>query len=349
MNNNSEQKIELGKVTIVQVIYNNRKFIEPVFSAIFAQTYKNFNVVAVISGNNDGGKQLLMEKFPQVEIIDPGYNIGFSKGHNSIFSNSNAEFFQLVNPDMIMEPNYVEEMVKAFKDDRVGAVSGKLYQVDQSLIPQGLINLKSKISNLKLLDTTGVVISKSGRARDRGQHEVDTGQYDNKFQVDAVSGAGCMYRSAALSSVKLQVKSDKSAPLVTSNSQLATSEFFDDDFHSYWEDVDLAWRMKNKGWSNIFVPTAVGYHGRTAGSSRGGYLHFIDFVRHHRALNSRIRQLNYKNHILMYIKNSPVLYPQFFIREFFMFFYILFFEISTFKVLPELFKLIPIILKKRKK
>ena len=32
-----------------------------------------------------------------------------------------------------------------------------------------------------VLDTTGVTISKSGRARDRGQHEVDKGQYDNGF------------------------------------------------------------------------------------------------------------------------------------------------------------------------
>lgn len=349
MNITKMNNIEKGKVTIVQVVYNNRKFIEPVFNAIFAQTYKNINVVAVISGNDDGGKELLMEKFPNAQVIDPGYNIGFSKGHNLVFSNSNAEFFQLVNPDMIMEPDYVEEMVKAFKDERVGATTGKLYQVpsDELQVTSDKFNIQK--SKFKTLDTTGVVISKSGRARDRGQHEEDKGQYDNQIIVDAVSGAGCMYRSAALSSVKLQVKSDKSAPLVTSNSSLVTSEFFDEDFHSYWEDVDLAWRMKNWGWKNVFVPTAVGYHGRTAGSSRGGYLHFVDFVKHHRALSLRIRQLNYKNHILMYIKNSPYFYPQFFVREFFMFFYILFFEISTFKILPELFNLIPVVWKKRSK
>src|SRR3984957_5842066 len=123
----------MSKVTIVQVVYNNRRFIEPVFSAIFKQTYKDFNVVAVISGNADGGKELLQEKFPQVEIIDPGYNIGFAAGHNLVFEKYNSEFFQLVNPDLIMESNYLEEMVKVFENPKVGAATGKLYQIEREM------------------------------------------------------------------------------------------------------------------------------------------------------------------------------------------------------------------------
>ena len=336
----------MPKVTIVQVIYNNRKFIEPVFSAILAQTFKDFNVVAVISGNDDGGKELLMEKFPQVEIIDPGYNIGFAGGHNLVFEKYQSDFFQLVNPDMIMEPTYIEEMLKAFEDGKVGGASGKLYKVASDELRVTSEEFRKIKSNYKILDTTGVVISKSGRARDRGQHEVDNGQYDALTMVDAVSGAGCMYRAAALASIKLQVTDGKS----TNNSQLTTSnsEFFDTDFHSYWEDVDLSWRMVNKGWKNVFVPTAIGYHGRAAGSSRGGYLHILDFIKHHRALPQRVLDLNYKNHIFMYLKNSRILDPQFFFREFFMFWYILFFETRTLKVIPEMFRLFPKMWGKRK-
>ena len=129
----------MPKVTVIQVIYNNRKFIEPVFSAIFAQTYKDFNVVAVISGNEDKGKELLMEKFPAVEIIDPGYNIGFAAGHNLVFSKYPSEFFQLVNPDLIMEPDYIENILKTFDDPKVGAATGKLYQVDRNVIERGTL------------------------------------------------------------------------------------------------------------------------------------------------------------------------------------------------------------------
>ncbi len=313
----------MPRVTVVQVIYNSRRFIEPAFSAIFAQTFKDFNVVAVIAGNEDGSKELLKEKFPQVEVLDPGFNIGFAAGHNLVFEKYQSEFFQLVNPDMIMEPNYVEEMVKVFADEKVGAATGKLFQYDFN---QG--------HKTNILDTTGVTISKSGRARDRGQHELDSGQYDDHRQVQAVSAAGAMYRRSALlaTSYKLQTK----------------KEFFDTDFHSYWEDVDLSWRMTNSGWKCVFVPIAVGSHGRGSGSSRGGYYHFMDFIKHHRAISPRIRQLNYQNHIFMYIKNSPWFYPQFFLREFFMFFYILFFEPGTLKVLPQILKLFPKMWTKRK-
>ena len=309
----------MPKVTVVQVIYNSKKFIEPVFSAIFSQTFKDFNVVAVIAGNQDGSKELLAQKFPQVEILDPGYNIGFANGHNLVFQKYSPEFFQLVNPDLIMEPNYIEELLKAFNNPAVGAASGKLLRYDFST------HLKTNI-----IDSTGVTISNSGRARDRGQHEEDNHQYDELPEADAVSGAGAMYRREALMAVKYK------------------DEFFDSDFHSYWEDVDLSWRMSNAGFKNIFVPSAVAYHGRTAGSSKGGYRDVIGFIRHHKRFSSYVRQQNYKNHIFMYIKNSRWLYPQFFVREFFMFIYILIFETATLKILPQIIKNLPKIWQKRK-
>ena len=99
---------------------------------------------------------------------------------------------------------------------------------------------------------------------------------------------------------------------------------------------------------NVFVPEAVAFHGRGAGSSPGGYKKFLSFIKFHKQLNSRIRQLNYKNHIWMYIKNSPWFYPQFFVREFFMFLYILLFEPGTLKVVPEMLRQIPRMWRKRR-
>jgi len=328
----------MAKVIIIQVIYNSRQFIEPVFESVFKQTFEDFKFVAVIAGNEDASKELIQSKFPEVEIIDPGYNIGFAKGHNLVFEKyKDAEFFQLVNPDLIMEPNYIEEMLKAFKDEKAGAATGKLYRI---------LDLGFRIEDLrksKILDTTGVVIQKSGRARDRGQHEVDKGQYDLLTSVQAVSGAGVMYRRAALEDIKLlQIKDE--GLRINDNEY----EYFDEDFHSYWEDVDLAWRMSNAGWKCVFVPSAIGYHGRGAGSSEKGYTDVLGFIRHHKKLSPRVRQLNYKNHIFMYIKNSPWFYPQFFLREFFMLLYVLLFEPGTLKVLPEIFKQLSKIWKKRK-
>lgn len=314
----------MPRVTLIQVVYNSRKFIEPVFTAALNQTYKDTEFVAVIAANDDGGKELIAEKFPQVKIIDPGYNIGFSRGHNEYFAQSESEFFQLVNPDLIMEPTYVEEMLKAFADPQVGAATGKLLRYDFE-----------DNKPLNIIDTTGVVYTKSGRGRDRGQHEIDRGQYDNQTTVIAVSGAGPMYRKAALEDVKFKREDGR-------------FEYFDEEFHSYWEDVDLGMRLTNAGWKCLYVPKAIAYHGRAAGSSPGGYKKVLSFIRFHSKINPRVRRLNYKNHIFLFLKNSPYLYPQFFIREFFYNIYTLIFETSTLKVLPEFFRQLPHMWRKRK-
>ncbi len=314
----------MAKVTLIQVVYNSRKFIEQIFTAALNQTYKDTEFVAVIAANDDGGKELIAEKFPQVKIIDPGYNIGFSRGHNEYFAQSDSEFFQLVNPDLILAPTYVEEMLKAFEDPQVGAATGKLLRYDFE-------NDKP----LDVIDTTGVVFSKSGRGRDRGQHEVDKGQYDSQTKLLAVSGAGPMYRKSALEAVK------------TINAE-GRAEYFDEDFHSYWEDVDLGMRMTNAGLKCVFVPNAVGWHGRAAGSSVGGYKKVLDYIKFHKTISPRVRQLNYRNHIFLFLKNTPRFYLKFFFREFFMLGYILLFETATLKVIPHMLKLLPSMWQKRK-
>jgi len=319
----------MARVILIQVVYNSRRFIPAVFPAMVGQTYKDIEIVAVICGNNDGSKELIARDFPQVKIIDPGENIGFAKAHNMVFAESNSEFFQLVNPDLVLSANYVEEMLKAFDDPKVGAATGKLLRYDFDR------NQKTNI-----IDSTGVNIFKSGAARDRGQHEVDNGQYDKDVSIQAVSGAGCMYRRESLLKTSVHKSIDYSLKSID-------LEFFDEDFHSYWEDVDLSWRMTNAGWLCKYQPTAVAWHGRGAGSNPGGYKKVFSFIKFHRQLPPKIRQLNYQNHILMYVKNSEKFYPQFIFRELVMFIYVLIFETSTLKIFPEFLKLLPMMWKKR--
>lgn len=300
------------------------KYIPQSFQAMTAQTYPNTEIIAVINGNDDGGKEYIEKNFPKVKIIDPKENLRFVRGHNLVFSQSDADLFQLVNQDLILEPNYVEEMVSAFDDEKVGAANGKIFQYDFT-------------SNQKLnkLDTTGITMTRSGRGRSRGQHEEDLGQYDDQLDLISVDGAACMYRKLALEDVKYQ-RSD------------GTWEYFDLDFEMYWEDVDLGWRMVNAGWKCKFVPQAIGYHGRTASASPGGYKRVWAFIKHHRKIPSWILQFNYKNHIFLYIKNSPKWYWRFFAREFFYNCFSVVWETKTYKILPTMYKQFPAIWKKRK-
>jgi GT2 family glycosyltransferase len=308
------------KVSVIFALYNSKKFIKPVFDAVFAQTHKELQVIAVF-GNYDGSKEQIEKDYPQVQIIDPGKNLGFAAANNLGIRSSDGEFVQLVNQDLILESNYIEELLKAFDDGKVAAATGKLLRYDFE-----------KFQKTNIIDSTGVVMSSSGRAKDRGQLEIDHGQYDNKTEVFGVSGAAPMYRREALEAVKYE------------------QEYYDEDFFMYWEDVDLSWRLNNAGWKNVYVPAAVGYHARTAGQSKGGYLHLLHFIKHHQTtISPLVRKLNYKNHILMYIKNAKhIWHPAFILREIAMLGYILVFETRTLAVIPKLLGQIPRILKKRR-
>ncbi len=311
------------KVSVIILPFRKNYLIKPVFDAIFAQTYKDLEVIAVLNDSSDGSKDIIQKDYSQVKIVEPGYNSLFAIGNNIGIKNSSGEFIQLVNDDLLLEPNYVEDLLMAFTDQRVASATGKILRYDFK-----------ENKKLNIIDTTGLILWTkwmTGRVRDRGQLQEDRGQFDHDLDIFGVSGAAPMYRRSALEKVKFD------------------QEFFDEDFKMYWEDVDLSWRFNNAGFKSKYVPQALAYHGRTAGSSKGGYIFFWRFIAHHRKIPSWVRKLNYKNHFLMYIKNAKNLWhPAFWLREMGMLGYIIVFEPGTLKIIPELVRLIPRMWKKRK-
>jgi GT2 family glycosyltransferase len=188
----------------------------------------------------------------------------------------------------------------------------------------------------EILDGTGIVISKSRRGRERGQLEVDKGQYDELRDVFGVSGTAAVFRKTALESAKI-----------------LDTEYYDPDFFAYWEDLDLSWRMRLQGWQIQYQPSARVYHPRAVGASPGGLRNFVTFVKHHRSFSLNIRRWNWRNHLFTIIKNdfgsnfwkaSPLIFA----RELSMAIFITVFSFSTWSVLPEFFKLLPKMLAKRK-
>ena len=308
------------KVSVIILPFRRTQIIKPVFDAIFAQTHKDLEVIAVLNDSNDGSREIIQANYPQVKILEPGQNLFFAKGVNLGINNSIGEFIQLVNDDLILEPNYIEEILKAFSDPKVASATGKILRYDFA-----------NHAKTKVIDTLGLVLDRSGRVRDIAQLEIDRGQSEASREIFGVSGAGPMHRKSALDKVKYQ------------------DEYLDEDFVMYWDDADLSWRLQNAGFISKYIPTAIAYHGRSAGQSKGGYKILLGFIKHHKKLSPQILRWNYKNHILMYIKNAKhVWHPAFILRELAMLGYIIIFETSTLKVIPELFRQLPSIWKKRK-
>src|SRR5205807_1440623 len=72
----------------------------------------------------------IVERFRgQVEIIRNNKNRGFCAGHNSIIQSTNSDFVLLINPDVIVRPEYLARALAVMeRDPKVGAMCGLLLQ-----------------------------------------------------------------------------------------------------------------------------------------------------------------------------------------------------------------------------
>ena len=318
-------------VSVVILSYNSRRYIEKCLDTLLAQDYKDLEIFVVINGSADGSAELIKEKYgreKRLTILEPGENLWFSRGNNLAIEQSRGDYIFALNQDTVLEPNFVSTLVKAMEDDEsLGSASGKLRHYNFS------INSKTRI-----LDSTAIEIFKTRRVIDRGQWEVDAGQYDTDREIFGASGAAAMYRKSALEKVKIP--------------RLAGGyEYFDNDFIAYKEDVDLAWRLQLAGYKCRYMPQAVVYHGRTVG--RSWPTQFIRFI-HNRHRQSRlVRQQSFRNHYLMMVKNEI---PEIFwrhiiyisIREFLLIVYSVLFEPFQFQAMVKFFKLLPEARRKRR-
>jgi GT2 family glycosyltransferase len=215
-------------ISVVVTNYNGRRYLHDCLSSLAAQTYGDFEVIVVDNGSSDGSVELIRENFSQVKVISNRENLYFAGGTNVGIRAAKGDFILTLNNDTKADSHLIEYLAKAMEADTgVGMCASKI------LFPDGRIN------------STGICISRSGAAWDRGMYAPDCGQFDLEKEVFGPCAGAALYRKAMLDEIG----------------------FFDEDFFLFMEDVDLAFRARLAGWKCTYVPQAMVYHvhGGTAG------------------------------------------------------------------------------------
>ncbi|MDU7147859.1 MAG: glycosyltransferase family 2 protein [Clostridium sp.] len=262
-------------VSLVIINYNNKSYLERCINSIFNQTYKDLEIIFIDNESKDGSYDFMKEEYPNDDIflIRNEVNNGYAGAANQGIKLSKGKYVMILNPDIIMEADFIEKMYAFIEsDEKIGALSGKLLKYDFE-----------NDKKLNYIDSTGIIMYKSTRCIDRGQNEEDLGQYDNIEQVFGVCGAAPMYRKSALDKVKI------------------FHEYFDEDFFAYKEDIDLSWRLNLAGFKNMYYHNAIAYHGRALGKSKGGV---INFIKHRKKQSEFLKGISTRNHIMMLYKNN---------------------------------------------
>ena len=252
-------------VSINILHYKTRRFVVPCIEALLQQTYPRIEIIFIDNGSRDGSVELVRSQFPQVKVIENAVNLFFCKAHNKGLKHSQGAYIIPLNADIILTPDFVEQMVHAIKlSADVGSVSGRLLRLDADLKPL----------SPAVIDSTGMWFSKELRHFDRGAEQVDRGQYGHLELIFGASGACPLYDRKMVEDVAVM------------------GEFFDEDFVIYREDADLAWRAQLMGWRCLYTPHAVAYHVRGVRPSHGRV-----------QINSLFNMHSVKNRFLMRLKN----------------------------------------------
>jgi len=120
----------------------------------------------------------LRERFPDVNVVDNGGNIGFGAAVNRAAALGDGEVIVLANDDMDVEPRFLEELLAPLADPSVAMVAGMTMQPGDGARVDGF----------------GIEMDPTLQAYNRLRHR---GPYDEPGVLAGPSGGAAAYRRSA--------------------------------------------------------------------------------------------------------------------------------------------------------
>jgi len=215
-------------------------------------------VVVIDNASTDNSVEFLHEKFPQTRCIQLYQNYGFAEGYNLGLQDLDYEFFVLLNSDVEVPPNWLGPMLKYMEENEsIAACSPRIMDYKNH-------------NNFEYAGAAGGYLDRDAFAFCAGRifysFEENKGQYNSNREVFWASGAAFMIRKSMWNLVN----------------------GFDSSFFAHMEEIDLCWRLKNRGFG-------IGICGESSVFHVGGGT--LD------RLSPYKTYLNFRNNLYLIVKN----------------------------------------------
>ena len=206
--------------SVIIVTYNHRKYIQQCLESVIDN--KPYEVVLVDNGSDDTA-EYVRKNFPSVMVIKPEKNLGYAAGNNMGVTYATGEYVIILNPDTIVEKNWLNELVDPLRKNE------RLITTPKILIYDG-----SKIN------TCGNINHFTGLTFTRGLGE-QPDRYEKQVYISGLSGCCFAMRKKDFGELG----------------------GFDETFFIYNEDSDLSWRAHLKGFKIMYVSSSIVKHDYT--------------------------------------------------------------------------------------
>ncbi len=209
-------------VSVIVLNYNAGKLLLNCIESVKKSTYKNLEIIVVDNISTDKSQETCKEKYPDIKLIQNNENFGYCEGNNIGIREAKGDYIIILNPDTIVEYNWVEELISAYNKFGEGLYQPKILSLEKTQILQSTGNM--------------LHIFGFGFARDKGKN--DNLEKNTIEKIGYASGT-CLF---------------------TSKKVLKQVGLLDPFLFLYHDDLDLGWRAAQIGISSYYVPNSVIYH-----------------------------------------------------------------------------------------
>src|SRR5476649_789406 len=248
------------KVAIVILNWNGVKHLEQFLPSVLSSIWPNLDIIVGDNASTDNSVEFLKQNYPSVKIIKNDDNYGFTGGYNKVLQQIDADYYILLNSDVEVHPGWIKPVINLMESDDLIAVAAP--------------KIKSYLQkdHFEHAGAAGGFIDSLGYPFCRGrifyEIEEDKGQYEQSGEVFWASGAAMF--------IKKKYWDEANG--------------FDERFFAHMEEIDLCWRLKNRGYKTMYCAQSEVFH------LGGGTLN---------TENPFKTYLNFRNNLLLLKKNLP--------------------------------------------
>ena len=216
-------------ISIVLLNWNGKKLLQK-FLPTLIKNSKGIDIYVVDNNSNDDSIRYLQENFNSVKIIHHKQNLGYAKGYNDAIKNINTKYLVLINSDIETTKNWYQPIIDLMeKQIKIAACQPKVLDYNNK-------------NYFEYAGASGGFIDLFGYPFCRGRIfnflESDKSQYEDDKEVFWATGACLFIKKSSFDEVN----------------------GFDEDYFAHQEEIDLCWRLKNKGYKIMVCPKSVVYH-----------------------------------------------------------------------------------------
>jgi GT2 family glycosyltransferase len=182
-----------------------------------------FDIILVDNASSDESFLKLKDEFTHVQFIQTSYNLGFTGGNNVALKKAlelNYEYVLLLNNDVFVDPNFLYHLINYLD-----------FNPQVGAVQPLIYNHPDRY---KIWNSGG----KFNRLIGKTYSMISNNKVKYPKKIEWISGCAFMVRASVLYQFGL----------------------FNEKYISYYEDVDLSFRIREAGYNLMLIPSSVIYH-----------------------------------------------------------------------------------------